>query len=150
MPRNLDDVVAIVARDRGLATVTSTRRDASTQVTVVNAGVMTHPVTGERVVALVAIGGSAKLAHLRRNPATAVTWRAGWEWLTVEGPADLIGPDDVPTGFDAAAIPQLLRAVFSAAGGTHDDWATYDRVMAEERRTAVFVAPARIYGVYQC
>jgi hypothetical protein len=36
--------------------------------------------------------------------------------------------------------------VFTAAGGTHDDWAEYDRAMAAERRTAVFVEPARISG----
>jgi hypothetical protein len=37
--------------------------------------------------------------------------------------------------------------VFSAAGGSHDDWDTYDRVMADERRTAVLVTPRRSYGV---
>ena len=65
----------------------------------------------------------------------AVTFRSGWEWVAVEGPARIAGGE-----------PQLLRDVFTAAGGTHDDWDEYDRVMAEERRTAVFVAPARITG----
>jgi hypothetical protein len=37
--------------------------------------------------------------------------------------------------------------VFVAAGGTHDDWDEYDRVMAEERRAAVLVTPTRIYGI---
>jgi hypothetical protein len=36
--------------------------------------------------------------------------------------------------------------VFTAAGGTHDDFDTYDRVMAAERRTAVLIRPARISG----
>ena len=36
-------------------------------------------------------------------------------------------------------LRDLLRDVFVAAGGSHDDWDTYDRVMAEERRLAVFV-----------
>ena len=40
----------------------------------------------------------------------------------------------------------LLREVFTAAGGTHDDWDAYDRVMREERRTAVLVTPTRVYG----
>jgi hypothetical protein len=31
-------------------------------------------------------------------------------------------------------------------GGTHDDWAEYDRVMATERRTAVFVEAVRVTG----
>ncbi len=43
-------------------------------------------------------------------------------------------------------LPKLLRDVFVAATGTHDDWAEYDRVMAEERRVAVFVRADRIIG----
>ena len=39
----------------------------------------------------------------------------------------------------------LLRDVFRAAGGNHDDWDTYDRVMAQERRAAVLIAPSRVY-----
>jgi hypothetical protein len=40
----------------------------------------------------------------------------------------------------------LLREVFSAAGGTHDDWDEYDRAMREERRTVVLVTPTRVYS----
>ena len=39
-----------------------------------------------------------------------------------------------------------LHEIFTAAGGTHDDWDTYDRVMREERRTAVLVTPTRTYS----
>ena len=39
-----------------------------------------------------------------------------------------------------------MRAVFSAAGGSHEDWDTYDRVMAAERRTAVLLSPDRVYS----
>ena len=56
----------------------------------------------------------------------------------------LIGPDDVPAGFAVERLPELLRDVFTAAGGTHDDWDDYDRVMADERRVAVLVRPTRI------
>jgi len=59
----------------------------------------------------------------------------------------VIGPDDQPAWFDQGCLPALLREVFTAAGGSHDDWATYDRVMAEQRRAAVFISPRRIYGV---
>ena len=56
---------------------------------------------------------------------------------------DVAGPDD--TNMVAADdVPELLRAVFRSAGGTHDDWDEYDRVMATERRTAVLVTPERI------
>jgi hypothetical protein len=40
----------------------------------------------------------------------------------------------------------LLRKVFTAAGGTHDDWDAYDRTMAEQRRTVVLVEPTRVYS----
>jgi hypothetical protein len=74
-----------------------------------------------------------------------VVVRAGWEWVAVEGPVDLAGPDDRFGDLDAERIRVLLREIFTACGGTHDDWDTYDRVMAEERRTAVLVAPERVY-----
>ena len=45
----------------------------------------------------------------------------------------------------AEAIRLLLREMFTAAGGTHDDWDTYDRTMAEDRRAAVLITPRRIY-----
>jgi hypothetical protein len=75
-----------------------------------------------------------------------VTFRAGWEWVSVEGPVTLIGPGDGVEGFDPAGVPQLLRDVFTAAGGTHDDWDEYDRVMAQQRRAAVLIRPDRVYS----
>jgi hypothetical protein len=41
----------------------------------------------------------------------------------------------------------LLREIFSACGGTHDDWDAYDEAMRSERRTAVLVSPQRAYPV---
>ena len=111
-----------------------------------NAGVLDHPVTGKPVVGLVARGQTRKLANLRARPRTTVVVRVGWEWVAVEGPVDLAGPDDRFGDMDAERIRLLLREIFTACGGTHDDWDTYDRVMAEERRTAVLVAPGRVYS----
>jgi len=66
--------------------------------------------------------------------------------VAVEGDADLAGPDDHLDGVEGDALRLLLRDVFLAAGGTHDDFDEYDRVMAAERRTAVLVTPERVYG----
>jgi hypothetical protein len=110
----------------------------------VNAGVTTDPATGRDAVAFVARGDSVKLAHLRRRPYANVTFRASWEWVAVEGATTIVGPDDPAPGIDADGLRTLLRDVFTAAGGTHDDWDEYDRVMAEDRRAAVFVALDRI------
>ena len=73
----------------------------------------------------------------------AVTIRAGWQWVTVEGKAELIGLDDPSPHVDADGLRLLLREIFTAAGGTHDDWDSYDTTMRDERRTAVLV-PARL------
>src|SRR5918994_6549892 len=140
----LDRVRELAGREHGLAVVTTLRADGSAPASVVNAGVIDHPVGGDPVVAFVARGRTRKLANLRARPRTTVVFRVGWEWVAVEGAAELVGPDDAPPGFDPGAVPQLLRDVFTAAGGTHDDWDTFDRVMADERRVAVLVHPARI------
>jgi PPOX class probable F420-dependent enzyme len=137
---------ALVPLDHGLSVVVTRRADYSPHTTVVNAGVLSHPLTGDRTVAFVAAGGTRKLAHLRADPTIAVVLRAGWQWTAVEGRAQLIGPDDPHPEVDGERLRLLLREIFSAAGGTHDDWATYDRVMREERRTAVLVAPTRVYS----
>jgi len=135
---------ALVPLDHGLSVVVTRRADTTPHATVVNAGVVPHPATGVGTVAFVAAGGSRKLAHLRADPTIAVVVRAGWRWTAVEGHAEPIGPDDVHPAVDDERLRLLLREIFSAAGGTHDDWATYDRVMREERRTAVLVAPTRM------
>jgi hypothetical protein len=112
---------------------------------VVNAGVIGHPITRDQVVAFVSAGVARKLAHLRDDPTITVVVRAGWLWAAVEGSAELIGPDDPHPDIDAEGLRVLLREIFQAAGGTHDDWDTFDEVMRDERRTAVLVRPTRTY-----
>ena len=91
--------------------------------------------------------GKVKLANLRARPPLAVTFRDGWLWATVEGRAELAGPDDPqPWLIEPYRLRLLLRQIFASAGGRHDDWDEYDRVMAEQRRTAVFVEPTRVYS----
>jgi hypothetical protein len=82
----LDEVADLGAMEHGLAVISTSRADGTIQSSLVNAGVMQHP------------------------------------------------------------LGLLLREAFTAAGGTHDNWAEYDRVMAEQRRTLVLVEPTRIYG----
>lgn len=142
----IDDVRAMVPADHGLAVVSTLRADGTVQASVVNAGVLPHPAT-QRPVAGFVTYGPVKLANLRARPQIAVTFRHEWQWLTVEGRAELAGPDDPADWLaDDDRLRLLLREVFTAAGGRHDDWAEYDRVMAEQRRTAVLVEPTRVYG----
>ena len=136
----------LVPQDHGLCVVVTRRADQTPHTTVVNAGVLAHPVTGECSVGFVAAGGTRKLVHLRADPTIAVVVRAGWRWVAVEGRAQLIGPDDPHSEVDEERLRLLLREIFTAAGGVHDDWPGYDRTMREERRTAVLVSPSRVYS----
>jgi PPOX class probable F420-dependent enzyme len=142
---DLADFARLVAGDHALCVVTTLRKDFTIQASVVNAGVLAHPLGGHQVAAFVASGGSRKLANLRLRPRVTMVLRAGWQWAAVEGAAELAGPDDPLPGIDPERLRVLLREIFTAAGGTHDDWDTYDRVMAAERRAAVLVTPDRIY-----
>ena len=106
---------------------------------------MAHPVSGADVLAFVTYGPT-KLRNLRARPQVTVTVRSGWQWATVEGTAEIVGPDDPHAAVDAERLRLLLREVFTAAGGTHDDWDAYDAEMVAQRRTAVLVTPTRIYS----
>lgn len=141
----LQDAVALAASESGLAVISTVRADGSVQASLVNVGLLPHPAGGEPVLGFTTYG-KVKLANLRARPQLAVTFRNGWQWATVEGRAELAGPDD---GQDWLSDPDqlrlLLRDVFTAAGGTHDNWDEYDRVMAEERRAVVLIQPTRVY-----
>jgi PPOX class probable F420-dependent enzyme len=142
---DLDDVQAFAAREHHLAVISTARADGTVQASVVNAGVLPHPVTGAPVLAFVTYG-PVKLANLRARPQVTATFRVGWQWLAVEGMAEIVGPDDPADGIDDEGLRHLRRDIFSAAGGTHDDWDTYDRTMVEQRRAGVLITPTRIYG----
>jgi PPOX class probable F420-dependent enzyme len=143
---SLEYLRELAGRDHGLAVVVTQRPDGSPQTSIANAGVLAHPVSGDAVVGIVVRGDTHKHENLRRRPRATVVFRAGWEWVAVEGPVDLAGPDDALPEFDGGRVPQLLRDVFRAAGGTHEDWDEYDRVMADEHRLAVLVRPERVYS----
>ncbi|MBL7258531.1 TIGR03618 family F420-dependent PPOX class oxidoreductase [Paractinoplanes lichenicola] len=141
----LEDFAELATAERGLVTVSTLRADGSIQASLVNAGVLDHPLTGVRALGFVTYG-RVKLSNLRARPQIAVSVRSGWKWATVEGSAGLIGPDDPAAGVDGERLRLMLREVFTAAGGTHDDWDEYDRVMAEQRRTVVLLEPSRVYS----
>ena len=145
MPNDLDHVRSLANKD-SLAVVTTTRPDGTIHASVVNAGVLDFPDPGKVCVGFVAAGGTRKLQHLRHSGRAAAVFRQGSDWVAVEGPVRLVGPEDPFEEFSAAQLARLLRRVFVAAGGTHQDWDEFDRVMQAEGRTAVFVTPQRISG----
>lgn len=143
---DLGSIERLVPGEHGLATISLALPDGTAHASVVNVGVLPHPVSGGPVVGFVVRGNSFKLRRLRLDNRVTVSLRVSWNWAAVIGAADIIGPDDPFEGFDPNAVPQLLRDVFTAAGGDHDDWDEYDRVMAREARTAILVQPDRYLG----
>ncbi|WP_228000722.1 TIGR03618 family F420-dependent PPOX class oxidoreductase [Nocardia australiensis] len=141
----LEQAVELGRAENGLAVVSTLRSDQTIQSTLVNVGLLVHPSTGRPVLGFVTYG-KVKLANLRVRPQVSTTFRQGWAWATVEGRAQIVGPDDPQPGIDAEGLRRLLRDVFTAAGGEHDDWDEYDRVMVAERRAAILVEPSRVYS----
>ncbi len=143
----VDDIRRVVVLDSGLAVLSTLRSDGHVQSTVVNAGVVDHPATGEPVVAFVGRPGTRKLANLRAHPRATLLWRAGWAWVAAEGTAELAGPDDPSPHVTKRQLPELLRRIHASTGLAlaDDDWTEFDRTVAAERRVAVLVTPRRIY-----
>jgi PPOX class probable F420-dependent enzyme len=102
-PTGLDAVIELARPERFLGVVSTLRADGTIQSSLLNVGVMAHPFRAGRVLALVTYG-KVKLANLRARPQITVTFRAGWNWITVEGTAEIIGPTtctprSTPMGF---------------------------------------------------
>jgi hypothetical protein len=93
---------------------------------------------------LVSAGRAARLDHVRRGSEVTIAIRRGWNWIAVTGQADLIGPSDPAANITVEDLRLLLREIYQAAGGTHDDFEEYDQEMVRGGRTAVLVEPARI------
>ncbi len=120
------------------AIVTSIGKSGGAQATIVRAG----PYQGK--MAFVVRGDTVKLANLVHNThCTVLTVKTDWSrFATVEGTAETHRWDNT----DHEELRLLLRAAFTAAGGTHDNWDEYDRVMREDQRAVVLVTPERVYG----
>jgi PPOX class probable F420-dependent enzyme len=141
----LQEAAALGRSEQGLAIVSTLRADSTIQSSLVNVGVLEHPSTGVPVLGFVTYG-KVKIANIRARPQVTTTFKNGWQWATVEGTGELAGPDDPQPWLDPERLRLLLRDVFAGAGGQHDDWDEYDRVMAEQRRTVVLVTSTRVYS----
>ena len=75
MATTLDEVVALAQREQGLAVVATLRADQTIQASLVNAGALLHPITGESAIAFVTYGAT-KLRNIRARPNIALTFRS--------------------------------------------------------------------------
>jgi len=136
----------IARADNFLAVLSVTRPDGTVHASVVKAGILDDPRDGEPSVGVVVAGTARKLEHLRRSRYATIVFKDEGRWAAAEGPARLEGPDDpAPPGPSRPPLA-LIRAIYVAAGGAHDNWEEFDRVMTEERRCAVLIKPRRIWG----
>ncbi|MGH9025764.1 MAG: pyridoxamine 5'-phosphate oxidase family protein [Acidimicrobiia bacterium] len=144
----LDRARDLAAREGGLAVVVTLRPDGTAHASVVNAGIVEHPVTRRRAVGFVVQGRArAKLANLRARPVTTVVFRSGWDWVTIDGDVDLVGPDDRLEGVRPESVANVFHEIYAAGiGSAADEWATRDDVIERERHTAVLVRPIRVYS----
>lgn len=141
MAADFADVRHYASSEQGLCVAAVTRADGSVHTSVVNAGPMPHPISGVDVVSLVVRSDAFKLGRFRETGRGSLTFRRGWRWVSVEGRCDIFAP-----GTTEVDLPALLRDIFMVAGGTHDDWDEFDRVMANEQRAGVLIHPDRIIG----
>jgi len=70
----LDDAAQMGAKEQGLAAISTLRADGTIQSSVVNAGVMRHPLVEKPVLAFVSYG-KVKLANLRTRRQLTATFR---------------------------------------------------------------------------
>lgn len=127
--------VAAMLKQQPYAVVSTIRPSGTVHSTLVNVGLYADGV------AFTTVGRSRKAYHLQQNPACTVTIHHGPYWITVEGKARLHTWDNT----EPDTMQRLLREVYVVAGGTHDDWDTYDRVVRAEQRAVVLLTPERIY-----
>ena len=132
--------------ETGLATVSTVQNDGRVLSSVANCGVITNPTTATECVALVSVGSAARLQHIRHGSEVTIAIRRGWNWVAVTGKAQLIGPNDRVDKIDSEGLRLLLREIYIAAGGHHDDFEEYDREMVRSKRAAILVEPTRIIG----
>ncbi|MDG1844909.1 MAG: hypothetical protein P8J01_00790 [Acidimicrobiales bacterium] len=143
---SIEDVQRFLGLENGLATVSTAQKNGGILSSVVNCGVLPHPITQKLCVAFVSAGNAARLKHIERGSQVTIAIRREWKWVSVSSKAHLFGPEHLPENFDRKKLRILLRNVFISAGGTHDNFEEYDKVMASEKRVVVCVPVERIRG----
>ena len=139
MPRSVatNTVVDLAAlldfvRPRHRVLLGTTRRDGTTQLSPVSAGV---DVEGRIVVAT--YPERAKVANLRRQAAAAALVLSDeWNgpWVQVDGDAEIL---DLPDALEP------LVDYFRSISGEHPDWDEYRRAMVEQGKCLIRLTPRR-------
>ena len=142
-----EEAAALARNERGLVVVATLRGDGTIQSSLVNAGIVPHPVTGESTLAFVT-NGPVKLANLRpapgdrHVPATAGSGQQSKDtpsWLGRTIPIPGSTPND--SAYCSERSSPMPAASTTTGTPTTEPWPRN----AEERRAAVLVRPDRFY-----
>ena len=90
---DIADLARFVEITGGLAVISVVRPDGEVASSLVNAGLLAHPVSGEQVVGFVVRAAARKVGHLRRAHRATLVWPSGWRWVGTSGAVELSGPD---------------------------------------------------------
>lgn len=108
------------------------RRDSSTQLSPVTAGV-----DAEGRIVVSTYPERAKVTNLRRDPAaTALVLSDEWNgpWVQVDGPAEIL---DLPDALEP------LVEYFRVISGEHSDWDEYRQAMQRQGKCLIRLTPER-------
>jgi len=126
--------------DHPQGVLTSFRRNGMPQLSIVTV----YPRDGGVGVSITET--RAKFKNLLRDPRCAILvshadWWSGF--LVFEGRAEMVHSGNA----DAEALRQARRHIFSATTRRRSaDWDQYDRITEADKRVALIVRPAHIYG----
>ncbi len=134
---SLEDLRGLLEQSR-VVVFTTFRRDGMPQQSLVTVGELNGGL------AFTTRSRNAKALNLARDVRCAMMLVSPdrRRFAVLDGEAEVLGPHNL----DAEALRLKLREVFTAAGGTHDDWDAYDRAMVEQGRVAITLRPSRIVG----
>ena len=106
---------------------------------------ITYDLGDDGIVRISVTDSRAKTRNLRRDPRASlhVTTDDFWQYVVVEGQADLTPPATAP---DDPTVDELV-AYYRAVVGEHPDWDDYRRTMVTDRRLVLRLHPERAYGM---
>ncbi len=77
----------------------------------------TIPSNGTPIVGFVARRPRPQTRNIRARPDVTIVWRIGWEWVAVDGRAEIVGPHDSVDGMTPADLPDCCERLYAAAVG---------------------------------
>jgi uncharacterized protein len=120
-------------RNNSRAVLTTIKRDGQPQMSLVDYGV-----DADGLIRIQVTQPAAKTKNIRRDPrvSLSVIGENWYQYIVVEGTADLIEDDPLPT----------LRETYELIGGKpHPDWDEFNQAMIDEQQVVMTIEIERLY-----